>query len=179
MPGPSPAIANEFIKLAIASGRALTPMQLQKLVYIANGWNLAIAGSRLTSDAPRAWDYGPVYPDLYKALRRYGSSPVPEEIKLGDYGVGQLFGGAGVEQPARASLSEQESAIINRVFTDYGGFHAFQLSALTHEAQTPWSRVYDSGQGRFDEIDEHLIRDHFIDLARRRNGNTTTQATNA
>jgi uncharacterized phage-associated protein len=63
-------------------------MQLQKLVYIAHGWNLAINGTPLTSDIPAAWDYGPVYRDLFEALRAYGSNPVTQEIRAGDFGPG-------------------------------------------------------------------------------------------
>ena len=64
----SAEIANEFIRRAAAEKRALTQMQLQKLVYIAHGWNLAINGEKLTHDDPQAWDYGPVYRDLWEAL---------------------------------------------------------------------------------------------------------------
>ena len=77
----SAEIANEFIRRAAAEGRALTQMQLQKLVYIAHGWNLAINGDKLTSDDPQAWDYGPVYRDLWNALRSYGRAPVTREIR--------------------------------------------------------------------------------------------------
>lgn len=159
----SPAIANEFIRLAAAENRTLTQMQLQKLVYIANGWNFAINGAPLTVDDPQAWEYGPVYPELRRALRSYGGSPVTRPIKNAEYIPGAFDDDP--ETEARANLSEDERAVIDRVFRDYGKFHAFQLSALTHRDGTPWTEIYKQGKGKFDEIPAELIRDHFVELA--------------
>lgn len=159
----SPQIANEFIRLAAAEGHQLTQMQLQKLVYIAHGWNLAINGAPLTEDAPQAWDYGPVYKELWRALHDYGRTGVSREIKNCEFAPG-VFSSEG-DAPARATLSPAEVGVINRVYRDYGKFHAFQLSALTHQDGTPWTQVYASGAGKFGEISPALIRDHFIALA--------------
>ncbi len=160
----SAEIANEFICRAAAEGRALTQMQLQKLVYIAHGWNLAITGSPLTHDAPQAWDYGPVYKDLWQALRGYGRAPVSEPIKNKDYMPGS-FDTENPDSEARAQLAADEVNIIDRVFRDYSKFHAFQLSALTHKDGTPWTKVYAGGQGKFDSIDSDQIKEHFVGIA--------------
>lgn len=160
----SAGIANEFIRRAAAEKRALTQMQLQKLVYIAHGWNLAINGEKLTHDDPQAWDYGPVYRDLWEALRTYGRGPVTREIRNGEYLPGMLDDET-ASAPARAELDESEHAIIDRVYQTYGGFHAFKLSALTHEPDTPWTQVYADGGGRFHEITSEKIRQYFLDLA--------------
>jgi uncharacterized phage-associated protein len=141
-------------------------MQLQKLVYIAHGWNLAINGKPLTTDAASAWDYGPVYKDLFDALRRYGSSPVTREIRAGDFGIGMFLEGSEAEEVMSAPLVQAERDVIERVYRDYGHFHAFNLSALTHQPGTPWAQVYREGAGRFQPIDNERVRSHFIDLAR-------------
>ena len=162
----SPAIANEFIRLAAADGQGLTQMQLQKLVYIANGWNLAIRGQALTADNPQAWAYGPVYPELHRALRSYGREVVSREIRNGDFIPGVFEDDT--SKVAQAAISDDEKAIIQRVYSDYGKFHAFQLSALTHRAGTPWTQIYGDGSGKFDDIPADLIREHFVELARTR-----------
>ncbi|HAJ02337.1 MAG: hypothetical protein CL683_03240 [Brevundimonas sp.] len=160
----SPAIANEFIRLATDDGKGLTQMQLQKLVYIANGWSLAIRGEPLTADSPQAWTYGPVYPELHRALRSYGRDEVSREIRNSEFIPGMFEDEQNV--PARAALSGDERAIVTRVYRDYGKFHAFQLSALTHRDGTPWTQVYNGGLGKFDDIPSNMIRDHFVELAR-------------
>lgn len=167
----SPEIANEFITRAKAEGRALTQMQLQKLVYIAHGWNLAITGEPLTYDAPEAWEYGPVYKELRRALKDYGRQPVSREIRNKDFVPG-IFADDDDAQ-AHATLDPDDIDLLNRVYRDYSKFHAFQLSALTHREGTPWTAIYNDGAGKFEEIPSEMIRDHFVELARQR------QATNA
>lgn len=159
----SPQIANEFIRRAAADGTHLTQMQLQKLVYIAHGWKLAITGHPLTHDAPEAWEYGPVYKELRRSLRSYGRSGVAREIKNCEYVPGVFE--EDDDAIANASLDESEKEVIDRVYQDYGKFHAFQLSALTHRDGTPWTQVYDHGKGKYDEIPPELIREHFVELA--------------
>lgn len=162
----SAEIANEFIRRAAEEGRALTQMQLQKLVYIAHGWNLAINGEKLTHDDPQAWDYGPVYRDLWEALKAYGRRPVTREIRKGEY-LPEMLDDQIAALPARAQLDDDERAIIDSVYRNYGSFHAFKLSALTHEPDTPWTHVYADGDGRFRKITSDQIRQYFLDLASR------------
>lgn len=162
----STAIANFFLELAAAKGLHLTQMQLQKLVYIAHGWSLAILSKPLTSDAPCAWDYGPVYPDLWEALRRYGKAPVSDKIRISDYGFGDFSKDASAF--STANLTGDQSELISQVFENYGKFHAFQLSAMTHEKGTPWYKVFVEDGVKRGEISSLSIREHFIDIAKKR-----------
>jgi uncharacterized phage-associated protein len=159
----SPQIANEFIRRAKADSRALTQMQLQKLVYIAHGWTLAITERPLTHDEPEAWEYGPVYKELRRALRSYGSDGVSREIKNGEFSSGVFA--RDDDAVAVATLTPDETQIVQRVYSDYSQFHAFQLSALTHKSGTPWTIIYADGNGKYNEIPSSLIRDHFVELA--------------
>lgn len=166
VPHHSTAIANEFLNLANAESQPLTQMQLQKLVYIAHGWCLELIDRPLTEDKIEAWQYGPVYEDLWEALRRYGRDPVNEPIKVGDYGWNFL--GPDADKVAIAELDNDERALIEKVFESYGKYQAFKLSALTHKPGTPWSEVYGDGRGHRQPIDNQLIRQHFATLRRER-----------
>ncbi len=158
----STAVANEFIRLAKKAKKTLTQMQLQKLVYIANGWNLAINEVSLTEDSPRAWDYGPVYKDMWEALRVYGRDPISRPIKVKDYGFGILNENA--DDDVRGDFSNDETALIEKVFDVYGGFHAFQLSALTHKDGTPWHDMYVTENRSGGRIADEAIQSHFIKI---------------
>lgn len=158
MAGHSTEIANEFIKRAQTRGIPLTHMQLQKLVYLAHGWALAVLDRPLVTDPVQAWDYGPVYPSLYSALRRYGSQPVTRQIEYADFDRNRPF----VNAPAEGLLSAEEHGLIDRVFQTYGRFQAFQLSALTHAPGSPWSQVGVQNA----VIPDDAIRQYFIGVGR-------------
>ena len=155
------AIANEFLKRAKRDGKELTHMQLQKLVYIANGWLLAASERPLVEDDPEAWEFGPVYRRLFDALKKYGRSPVNELIRWGDDTPFSLDDGDVAEE----NLAPDEQDIINMVWDAYGDMQAFQLSALTHQNGSPWSRTYKPRRNR--RIPQHLIKEHFTELMER------------
>lgn len=144
-------LANRFLDLAEAHGRALTPMQLLKLVYIAHGWSLGLYGRPLTQDAVEAWQYGPVIPRLYNAVRSFKSSPVRKPL------------------PAPCTnepLSPREISTIDQVYEIYGGQSGPALSRLTHAKGTPWDITYVPGEFGL-EIPSDIIQDHYARLAAR------------
>jgi uncharacterized phage-associated protein len=136
------AVANAFLALARGNGRSLTNMQLQKLVYIAHGYHLAIFNDALINERPRAWQFGPVFPKLYKKLSRYGPG----------------FVTADVEAPDKVCETTM-SALISKVWGAYGDMTGGRLSAMTHREGSPWSQTWELEQ--YAAIPEDTIRDHY------------------
>jgi uncharacterized phage-associated protein len=144
-------VANKFLELAAERGDALTPMQLLKLVYIAHGWTLGLLGRPLIRDDVEAWQYGPVIPRLYNAVRQFKSHPVEGRIK------------ANAEQ-----IMGPEESIIRQVYQIYGDRSGPALSRLTHQKGSPWAAVYQRGEyGTV--IPNDVIEDHYAGLAKRAN----------
>jgi len=156
MPHSSLAIANEFIRRA-QGARQLTHMQVQKLVYLAHGWNLAAYENGLIEDDIEVWEFGPVIRRLYDALRVYGRGPVTRLLRWGD---DTPFKSDDYEE-AYAQLTPEEIDITDLVWEKYGTFPAFKLSALTHEPGTPWSEAFSQGRNRV--IDNASIREYFAE----------------
>lgn len=153
MPGYSPVeIANEFL---IRRDSATWPQQmyLQKLVYISNGWNLVINGEPLISERPQAWDNGPVYVSLWRHVKDWGYQGPSCELT-------SPFN----KQVLRARLTQPEVSVIDHVWSRYGHYSAKQLSDMTHEPETPWTKAY-VGRGRNSELSDIDIRDHYVQLA--------------
>ena len=70
-------VANSLISLAHDAPRKITPMQAMKLVYFCHAWMLALLHKPLIEQPVEAWRYGPVVPEVYRSLRRYGGEPIP------------------------------------------------------------------------------------------------------
>ncbi len=143
----APAIANAFLELAERDGKKLDNMQLQKLVYIAHGYNLARRGEPLFFNNVHAFEWGPVIPRLYKALRKYKAGVVTEPIEI---------------DGSMPSPDSPEMDIIQEVWKKYGGFSGPRLSALTHQEGTPWMETWKAKQ--FGVIPNELIASHYATL---------------
>jgi uncharacterized phage-associated protein len=141
-------IANEVLKVAEAHANPVTPMQLLKLVYIAHGWSLGLYGRPLISDEIQAWQYGPVIPRLYNALKDFRDQPVRGPLPTTD------------GEP----LSDSERKLIRQVFEIYGSKSGPALSRLTHAKDSPWAQTYE--QDTFGiRIPNDIIEDHYQRLA--------------
>jgi uncharacterized phage-associated protein len=156
-------IANEFLRLANAEGRSLTNMQLQKLPYIAHGWGLALTGRELVDESPVAFPYGPVYRRLYNALQRYGSGNVTDFIRDNDGTAAEAFG-APRGSVISCQLEPEETRLIQAVWDAYKKYHAFQLSNMTHQDDSPWT-ITTRESGPYSRISNDLIRRHYEALA--------------
>jgi uncharacterized phage-associated protein len=141
------AIANTFIALAENEGVKLTNMQLQKLVYIAHGLYLAIKGEPLFREDVRAWQWGPVIPELYDELREFGAGQVDKRIS-----------------PAKeVGASDPEAMkLIRSVWKAYGKFSGYQLSVITHQPGTPWRQAWN--ERRYGSIDNNVIASYYRNL---------------
>ena len=142
-------VANRLLTLAQQDGGSLTPMQLLKLVYMAHGWMLGLKGRPLIRDDVEAWQYGPVIPRLYNAVRGFKGRPI--EGQLRDDG---------------AALDADEIDIVDQVYGIYGRRTGPALSRLTHQPNSPWAKVYTPGAFGV-EIPNDIIEDHYAMLAKR------------
>lgn len=146
-------IANYFLDKAAREGRALTPMQLLKLVYIAHGWNLGYFDRPLIDETVQAWRYGPVIKSLYDKLKQYGSGPITAPVQTGPF-----------PWMVESEVDQTTSQLLDHVWQNYAGYSGIQLSAMTHLEGTPWSIAWHNQGGKnayFAEIDDRIIRDHY------------------
>ena len=152
----SKQIADYFLSKHSADGN-ITPMKLIKLVYIAHGWHLGITDTALIDENPEAWKYGPVIPSLYHQYKNYGDSVI--NINLPNYSLGD----------------KNIENFLDRVWEVYGSYNGVQLSAKTHQNDSPWSRVWNTIKNNdyFSlQIPEIFIKEHYKNLINR---NRTSQ----
>ena len=155
-------VANYILEQADAKGIKLTLMQLLKLLYIAHGWSLVLTDTPLLDNQPQAWQYGPVYPHVYKAFSKAGANPIPSHMRATDRTTGAVCW--------PANMSAQHVLLVDDIIASYGKKHAFELSNITHKPQTPWAITFEKS-GPYKEIAESLMLDHYSQLKAERNLN--------
>jgi uncharacterized phage-associated protein len=138
-------------------------MRLQKLVYIAHGWCLAITGEPLTGDRPEAWDFGPMYRRLADALETCGQCAVTGTLPV-EWSI-EATGSEIDETSIWSELNTIERNVLTSVLLNYGAYSSSQLSVITRGEGAPWTGVYRRGEGRFREISHSMIRDQFVRFA--------------
>ena len=81
-------VAKYFLTLVSEDeGDFLTNLKLQKLLYYAQGFSVAMLGSPLFSDKIEAWTYGPAVPNVYRTYKQYqnGPLPFPQNLDFSNY----------------------------------------------------------------------------------------------
>ena len=123
-------------------------MKVQKLVYVAHGFNLAFLDRPLIQEQVEAWPYGPVVKSLYNAFKRYRSDAITEEAAV--------FGSVPTIDSGTNSLLEQ-------VWTKYGYRTSIELSMMTHEPGYAWDVARQGWDLALSSptISQDLIRDEF------------------
>lgn len=154
------AVANEFLDIAESEGSGISPMKLQKLVYLAHGWSLGIMDTPLISDKVQAWKYGPVIESLYHEFKHHGSNAIYG--KATNLSLDKDTLGIKIEEPAISSSDNDAKRLITKVWEIYKKYSGSQLSNITHQDGTPWKVTY-SGKCNV-SIDNNVIKNHYKDL---------------
>lgn len=167
MPYDSLAVANYFIERGSGT---VNPMKVQKLVYFAHGWNLAIHDSPLLRERVEAWKYGPVVPQLYHDLKGFGSAPISEPVTVLRFSGSRVLSVTPkIDQDPSVDTADTK-ALLDRVWEVYGGYSAVKLSNATHIVGSPWDVTWKQcGGTKHAVIDDGLIKQDFLKKLRKAN----------
>lgn len=99
-------------------GENLTNLKLQKLLYYADAWNLALRDEELFSEEFKAWVHGPVLQSQYHRFKDYKWKPITEAIN-------------------RPDLSEDLTKHLDEIIDVFGCETAVSLELMTHR-ELPW-----------------------------------------
>lgn len=114
-------VIHYFLKsIVVDTGETITPLKLQKLLYVVQGWNLAFNKQEMYSEKIEAWAHGPVVSKIYSEFKEYGYNPLPH-----------------IDAFDETLFSKKEIKILELVRQVYSPYEAKTLERLTH-AETPW-----------------------------------------
>lgn len=138
-------VARYFLSRSkLNSETAITHLKLQKLVYYAQAWHLALTEGPLFRERIEAWIHGPVCPDLYYEYRKHGFSEI-----------------APTSPPN--NLTTQQINILEAVWQAYGSYDGNYLEELTHKEE-PWKKARAGLNGlerSSNEIDHKSMADYY------------------
>lgn len=117
-------------------GDYITHLKLQKLLYYAQGCNLAINDEPLFNEKIYNWEHGPVVRDVYSIYAGYNSNPIKE--------VNNVY------------IDTDSEKILEEVYEVFGKFSALELRRMTHQ-EDPWKNT-----NKNDEIKNESIKDYFL-----------------
>ncbi len=153
------AIANTLIDIAKEKKVKLTPMKLQKLIYFAHGWNLALKDEPLINEHVEAWKFGPVIPSIYHEFKYYGNNDINEKAERIIMNDNFSFT---TTKPVVKKTDKEIWELLEKIWEVYGKYSGWQLSNATHQEGTPWKQVWNEGQVLYGkDIDNNIIKEYF------------------
>lgn len=116
------SVADYLLCFAQEHGDVMTPLKLQKMVFYADAWYMALNdGRELISDRFEAWVHGPVARDLYSRFADYKWRPITEDIQC-------------------PKITDDIKDHLEEIYQVFGGFSAYELEQLTHQEE-PWIKA--------------------------------------
>jgi len=103
----------------------ITPLALQKLLYYAQGFCIALYDEYLFNDDCEAWIHGPVYRNIYYKYMVYGRDQIEK--------TGEDF---------EFDLSQNEEELLNSIISYFGCYSGKILERMTH-IERPWREARD------------------------------------
>ncbi len=113
-------IANYFIWLANETGSFISNLKLQKLVYYAQAWHLALREKPLFEEDFQAWIHGPVILVLYQKYKAFRWQPILKDTEM--------------------QLPDNVVKFLDEVAQEYFACNAYELEQMTH-VEDPWNRA--------------------------------------
>lgn len=121
-------VAKYFLSLTDEdAGDLVSNLKLQKLVYYAQGFHLALYDEPLFEERIEAWTHGPVVPELYRAYKDFGANAIPRPTDM-DFSI----------------YDERTRELLDEVYQVHGQFSAWKLRSMTHD-EPPWKTAIANG----------------------------------
>lgn len=141
-------VAKYFIWKASKEGKSITNKKLQKLLYYAQGWYLAVKDRPLFKEDIQAWVHGPAIPSVYEQYKQFGYEGI--NILVNTEEISPLM----------------KDDLLNEVWKVYGKYDAEYLEMLTHN-EKPWQKAregLDAGDASSNIIPKDEMQEFFKSL---------------
>ena len=155
------AIANFVLSVADDIGCHTSNLALNKIVYFLHGVYLARTNERLVGAKIEAWEFGPVFREIYHAFKRFGEGSILGKATFHDHESGSVA-------EYTWHLSAQDEVMLRKLAESYLRIRAGKLVDMSHVEDGPWHSAW-YHEGRVNpgmEITDAAIRTHFAQSVR-------------
>lgn len=150
------AIANFVLDLAQEKRLPIFNISINKIVFFLHSDFLVETGKPLVSAKSEAWQYGPVYRELYGLFEKFDDQPIVEKATKMDPRTGERL-------VCEAILTYEERCFLESRANQYIRIAPFDLVHLSHVRGGPWDVVYnhDGTTNPGMKIDNETIKQHY------------------
>ena len=134
-------IAKYIVNRCSDTNKPISNLKLQKILYFVQAGFLVNKGKPCFNNEIKAWDYGPVAPDVYHEYKMYGSANIPKSENIGGFSV----------------ISKEDRAQLDSIIDKTAKYSASTLVEITHR-QSPWKQAHQRGN---ETIYPEVIKEYF------------------
>ena len=155
------ALANLLLDIAEQEGVSITNLALNKIAYFVHGTYLSMTGNPLIDAKIEAWQYGPVFREVYHQFKEFGDRPLNIRAKTLNATTGQY-------EISPYDIEQKEYDFLREIAIPYIRMRASALVELSHVQNGPWHKAwfYDGTANPGMEITDESIRSHFCQQVR-------------
>jgi uncharacterized phage-associated protein len=114
------SIANFFIDKKL---KDLTPMKIQRLLFLSQSWNIALCNDYLIDDHFVMWKYGPVIPSLYHKIKLYKENAINDHLAI-------LTNNNKIAFSFIDNKDQQTKNLLEKIYEVYGSYSGQSLASL-------------------------------------------------
>lgn len=135
MPYDVRAVANFILDVSNAELRPVSNLHINKIVYFLHADFLATFSRPLVSAKIEAWPHGPVFRELYREFKRYGSDPIENPATFLDPANGEI-------RVAQCEFTLEEEVFLVDLAKKYIAMKPSALVAQSHVEGGPWDQTW-------------------------------------
>jgi uncharacterized phage-associated protein len=156
MPYDVRALANFTLDFAESKSLSISNVTINKIIFFLHAWYLAKTGKPLVTAKVEAWEYGPVFRELYSEFKHFGKAAITIRAHRRNPTTAQ-------KEVCREEIAESDVVFLAPLLDRYIQLSAGQLIELSHVPGGPWDQVYnhESRSNPGMQISNDLIRKYF------------------
>lgn len=150
------SVANFVLDVADAERREVSNLHINKIVYFLHADFLVAFSRPLVSAKIEAWTHGPVFREIYREFKVFGSAPISGRAQYMDPATG-------VKATARYAFKVEEEAFLGEQVQRYIRMSASALVSQSHIEGGPWDKTWnhDGNTNASMRISDELIKDWY------------------